>query len=255
MRVSRHIVISLAVGLASLGMALAADPNPQFKDLQGSWQLESLEQAGEKMDGKWYAGRVLFIGGRSAFLRQGGAILQVAMINLNAAGDKKFINLSVLQGEDNGKVQLGIYRVKGDVLTICYDGDGIDRPSDFKTASGTKQVLAVYKKRALVGADRRDVAGYYKCSSEDDNGNKTEGEAIIERQGDSYSVVYKRGGGIAFVGVGIRDGDTFSVGWRNQLQSGISVYKIGAERKMTGMFTMLGGNGALHTETLTPEES
>ncbi len=255
MGVARYLVISIAVGLASLGSAPAADPNPQFKELQGSWQMESLEQAGEKVDSKWYAGRVLFIGGRNAFVRQGSAIIQVAMLNLNATADKKYVNVMVLQGEDNGKVHLGIYQVKGDVLTICHDAGGIDRPSEFKTAAGTKQVVAVYRKRALRGADRSDVSGYYKYSSEDESGKSAEGEAIVERQGDSYSVVFKRGGGIAFVGIGIRDGDTFSVGWRNQLQSGISVYKIGADRKMTGKFTLLGGNGELHNESLTPEES
>jgi uncharacterized protein (TIGR03067 family) len=240
-----------AIGLTFILATTAAAADPKLQELQGSWQLQSLEVGGQKANEKALADRVLMIGARNAYMRQGTAVAQVLTINIHEVGDKNYINQAILQGQDAGTIQLGIYERKGDVLTICYDARGIDRPTEFKTAPNTKQVLAVYKRKPAPGGDR-DIAGQYKATTTDQTGKVISGRAIIEKQGDAYFVLYQQGEGVAFVGVGLRDGDTFSVSWRNNLQSGLSVYKINKGR-LLGQYTVLGGNGATHEEELQLE--
>ncbi|MFO0925993.1 MAG: hypothetical protein U0736_03015 [Gemmataceae bacterium] len=58
-------------------------------------------------------------------------------------------------------------------------------------------------------------------------------------------------GGVAYLGMGIRQGDTLSVAWANRGTVGLSVYQIEKGPKLTGVYTELGGPGIVATETLT----
>jgi uncharacterized protein (TIGR03067 family) len=253
MSFTRFAAIALTLALTHF-ITTASAADPKLQELQGSWQLESLEVGGQKVPERSIADRVMMIGGRNAYMRHGTGIAHVLSINIHEVGDKKYINQAILQGQDAGAIQLGIYELKDDVLTICHDARGIDRPTEFKTATNTKQVLAVYKRKPAVGGDR-EITGHYTAKTIDPSGKTITGKAIIEKQGDAYFVLYQQGEGVAFIGIGLREGDTFSVSWRNNLQSGLSVYKIGEGRKLTGHYTVLGGNGAIHEESLQLEEA
>ena len=75
---------------------------------------------------------------------------------------------------------------------------------------------------------------------------------FIDRLGDAYLVTYKKGTVTAYVAVGIRQGDMFSLAWANAGQVGVTVYRIEAGPRLVGQYTHLGGPGILSQETLTP---
>ncbi len=50
-------------------------------------------------------------------------------------------------GPNKGKTFPAIYELDQDLLTICYDLAGKERPKAFATESGTKQFLVKYKRK------------------------------------------------------------------------------------------------------------
>jgi hypothetical protein len=104
-----------------------------------------------------------------------------------------------------------------------------------------------------VGAD---ITGYYSCRGTDGKGGSYSGVAVISKQREVYVVQWTIGVGSAFVGLGIRQGESLSVSWamagdKGSVVRGINVYRIEAGPRLTGQWATLPGNGTINTETLT----
>jgi uncharacterized protein (TIGR03067 family) len=73
---------------------------------------------------------------------------------LDPAANPKAITITGTEGPNQGKTFPAIYELKkdetaggGDTLRICYDLSGQNRPTDFKTAPGTKLYLVTYGRK------------------------------------------------------------------------------------------------------------
>ena len=85
-------------------------------------------------------------------------------------------------------------------------------------------------------------------------GKKQAADVEIKRLGDAYLVKWSKGILDAYIGVGVRKGDVLSVCWASQGQLGVSVFHIDKGPRLVGEWTMLGGNGMLQREILTPRK-
>jgi uncharacterized protein (TIGR03067 family) len=231
----------------------AQSARQEWQRLQGTWECTALEQDGKKVAAADHKDRTIFFGGEAVLVRQGEKVLQVAAQKLDPARSPKTINVIVMQGPQKGEVQLGIYELQGDTLTLCLDAEGQKRPADFK-ASGPGVSLAVYKRRLAAADGEPAITGKYRTESALLDGRKHTGEAVIERRGDAYLVTYLTGKAVAYVGVGVRTGATLSVCWASRGQGGISVYQIEPGPKLVGQYTELGGIGLVSREVLTSQE-
>ena len=250
----------LSALFAVLLPASAAQPPPEtardkaakqaLQQFQGTWTFESLEEDGAKVAAADLKERTLFFGANVFVVRHGNTIFQAGGLQLNPAKSPKSINAMVRVGQDKGKVMLGIYALDGDTLKLCLDIEGEERPKEFKTAAGSKRLLAVCK-RAKRKNEKLDITGTYRAEAIQDDGTKYVAEATIERLGDAYVVTYKKGPVTAYIAVGIRQGDTFCMAWANQGQVGVTLYQIEPGPRLVGQYTHLGGAGIINQEILT----
>lgn len=102
-----------------------------------------------------------------------------------------------------------------------------------------------------------DLSGYYSCTGEDAAGKPYSGVCSILRRGDVYVVTWTVGSGQGFGGIGLRTGNSFSVGWAlpsgesGLLIRGINTYTIHpATRRLAGRWGTVPGKTSTGTESL-----
>jgi len=61
--------------------------------------------------------------------------------------DPRAMDVISTDGANKGKTLLAIYELDGDMLRICYDLTGKERPKDFATEKDTKLFLVRYRRK------------------------------------------------------------------------------------------------------------
>lgn len=228
------------------------DTRKDLLELQGTWKLESIE------DGKKarieLKKRTLFVGSDLVLVQEGDKIVQAGEVRLNPTKSPPCIDVVVKKGEHEDNTMLGIYELKGDTLKVCFDPEGESRPKKFETKKDSPVFVATYKRVKRPDEDV-DIRGRYRSESIGPNNKKVTMDAEIQKRGDAYLVRWEVSEGVAYVGTGIRKGDTLSVAWVNRGSIGMSVYKIEKGPKLVGEYTDVGGAGLIGKETLTATKS
>lgn len=63
---------------------------------------------------------------------------------LDSTTSPRGMTITGTEGPNSGKTYPAIYELKADTLRICYDLSGAKRPSEFRTAVGTRLYLVTY---------------------------------------------------------------------------------------------------------------
>jgi len=112
-------------------------------------------------------------------------------------------------------------------------------------------------------AGEPELVGMYSASGVNPDGGEYRGIVHIETHGKSFVVtwMFPEGPGDTpseillrpnAVGIGIVNGDVLAVIYFGTRMSGIVLYRIEEEgHRLAGKWTLAGGDGTLHTETLT----
>jgi len=256
MRVRIASMLTILVLMATPVWADEEAPNSRDEEaqkdlsqLQGTWQLQSLENGNKETIkvGK----RTLFIGGELYVSRHGDRIVQTGLLRLMTNRTPRRIDVVIRKGQYEDNTMLGIYEIKNDTLKVCFDPEGESRPVSFKPQENSPQFVAVYKRVKPAVPEEVDIVGKYRSESIGADGKKQVMAAEVLRRGDAYMVRWMVPGGLAYIGMGIRQGNTLSVAWVNRGSFGLSVYQITKGPKLTGQYTEVGGPGLIATESLT----
>ena len=138
--------LALIAGLALLGPA-DDDAKAGLDKLQGTWKAVEFESGGKKVDKEEYEKYELVITD-NRFVLKGGedpfrGTLKVDPSQSPATIDAAFIDA---EGAEHGKA-LGIYKLDGDRLTVCWDqGKDAQRPTEFTTRPETGLRLMSFRR-------------------------------------------------------------------------------------------------------------
>lgn len=196
----------------------------------------------------------MFIGGDALLIRNGLKVELVAKLSLGPGKTPKTVNAAVLQGKDKGVTMLGIYELRNDTLRFCLVTQGEKRPTEYKSVAGSNLLLLVCKRVPPSDKGLPRITGVYKSECPMPDGTLQVTEATIERHGEGYLVTYRKDGQLAYIGVGMRTGDTFSMCWAANKQVGLSVYRIERGPRLVGQYTVLGSIGMQSSEVLTVKD-
>ncbi len=138
-------LLSLAVG----AVLIAADAGrggdkkktatPEGTWTATSWKRGTGEVGKDKVDTE-----LILTKNAYEFPRGINRISQKGAVKIDEA--KGTIDFTPADGPAKGKTLKGIYKVEGNVLTLCFTGAGGERPTEFKT-SNRNTVLATYEKK------------------------------------------------------------------------------------------------------------
>lgn len=117
----------------------------QLRSLEGSWQFESLEVAGDPLPGSMLgSSRILIDGDR--FRTESPEADYDGEFTIDVENEPHTIDIEFVAGPEAGNWSYGIYRLDGEQLTICLGLTGSPRPTMFATRAGTGHALEVLRR-------------------------------------------------------------------------------------------------------------
>jgi uncharacterized protein (TIGR03067 family) len=134
---------------ATVGGAVLADDKTaaEAKKLEGTWDIESIEIMGKKIDApKGKGGSIVFAKDMKVIMRDQGKEDKPGTYKIDAGKSPKTLDLIESKEGKAGEVMEAIYEVEGDNLKMGFSGEGPKgkRPSDFK---GEKVVIMHLKRQ------------------------------------------------------------------------------------------------------------
>jgi uncharacterized protein (TIGR03067 family) len=117
----------------------------ELKRLEGTWVPESINVngKGEVRDDKIKTESFAFKGQSFQRKKNGKTILE-GRLEINPNLTPKTLDMIVTNRKPAGK-SLGVYELKGDTLTVCFDVTGKGRPAELR--AGVDRSLVVYKRQ------------------------------------------------------------------------------------------------------------
>jgi uncharacterized protein (TIGR03067 family) len=144
----RYIVMALAAGLLVAADAKKDDAKKDAEKLQGTWKVVSAEHGGQTPEG---AKEFSLVVEKDTFtVKKGDDVVSKGTVKLDTSKKPKAIDMTVTESRnegEKGKVRLGIYELTKDGLKWCFAPTGTeDRPKEFASPEGSKNIFATLKK-------------------------------------------------------------------------------------------------------------
>jgi uncharacterized protein (TIGR03067 family) len=133
----------LSLGMVAVTFAISTAEDKK-DPTAGKWVVESVTRDGKPVDA--FKGAVRESNAGTYTLTPTGGKATTGTYTVDAAKTPIAIDMKPKGGNFDGKTLLGIAKVEGDTLTICFAEPGKERPTKFESPAGSGNVLAVHKK-------------------------------------------------------------------------------------------------------------
>ena len=127
--------------------SFAADDSAETKALQGSWIPVKAELGGQPLPSDVLRKITLTLTNQNYEVTITGEQSDSGTWSIDTSTKPKGMTIVGTKGPNAGKTFPCIYDIKGNTFRICYDLSGAKRPTEFKTASGTKLYLVTYNRK------------------------------------------------------------------------------------------------------------
>jgi uncharacterized protein (TIGR03067 family) len=123
-----------------------AEGQAKVSELQGTWKLKEITLDGKPFAAGEITGAIFTFAGDVLVIdpaQQDNIVFPKQKLRFAIRPDRKpkAIDTENLDGPDKGKEIAGIYKVVGDVLSICIATKGNNRPTDFTSREGSSRAL------------------------------------------------------------------------------------------------------------------
>ena len=128
-------------------LSFASEVN-EMKELAGEWECVSAVNDGKEVDEATVKKLRLTLtkeGGYKTTL--GDRVLFDSTCKIDHSKTPKAIDMIGTEGENKGKAAQGIYKLVEGKLSICYTMPGKQRPSEFKSESGSSATLVRWQRK------------------------------------------------------------------------------------------------------------
>jgi uncharacterized protein (TIGR03067 family) len=138
------MVIVLAIySAASIGRGAEG---VNAKSLEGSWVCVSVESGGERKPDEVARQLRLTLTAERYKTELGEQVLFDSTYTIDESKSPAEIDIVGTDGEFKGRAALGLVKLEGDVLTMCYVMPGGARPSGFESPKGSGVTLVVWRR-------------------------------------------------------------------------------------------------------------
>ncbi len=115
--------------------------------LQGIWQVTASVSKGEKSSADEIKDLALIFRDDGIAVREGGKTHDNFSYLIDPTRKIKEIDLILKAGPQKGRIDRGIYRIDGDMLTICIQSNkDAPRPTEFQSPTGSQLWLVVLQR-------------------------------------------------------------------------------------------------------------
>ncbi len=133
--------------LCAIGLVSADDAKKEATSLKGKWSAVSLKQGGQATPDDILTTYKFAFEEKTYSITVGGEVQEDGNYKIDDSKSPKTIDFEIKKGQDDGKKQLGIFKLEGDKLTIVAAKAGsTERPASFKVEDGSDLVEAVVER-------------------------------------------------------------------------------------------------------------
>jgi uncharacterized protein (TIGR03067 family) len=140
------VVIAVFV-LVAVGFLGADEPKKEASKIKGKWSVVSLSHGGQALPAEVVKDFKCTFEDKSYNNVINGEVAQEGEYVCDDSKSPKTIDFDIKKGRDEGKKQLGIFKIDDDKMTIVLSETGAtERPTSFKIEAGTNLIEAVFER-------------------------------------------------------------------------------------------------------------
>ena len=140
-----NLLITLALLLSFA--TIARSNNAKEDTMDGTWLPTAAELGGKQFPDDVRKSIKLVIKDDEYTVTVGNEGTDRGTVKLMPSASPKAMDITGTEGPNRGKTILAIYERKGDTLRVCYDMSGKQRPTAFRTKTGTQLFLVEYQRQ------------------------------------------------------------------------------------------------------------
>jgi uncharacterized protein (TIGR03067 family) len=145
----KNWTIAMAVGFVGVALVLAQDAAGEAKKLQGVWEPVAVTAEGKKIPEADVAksGMRFTLAGETYKVTVQGKLVEGGTFKVDPGKSPRTLDLTITEGDDKGKMQLGIYKLDGEALTVALPPTGSKaRPTAFESTAKNQVELTVFRR-------------------------------------------------------------------------------------------------------------